>query len=92
MSHLRVEDALKDEPEPPLTSREQNADRAFLGAVFGLLFWPLELYVFWLLLKVYTSDEELHPLKRRKALFAALINLPLMVMFCLILGRLLTPP
>src|SRR5262245_60532836 len=67
-----------EESEPVLTSREQNADRAFRGAVLGLLFLPLQLYVFWLLLKVFISDEHLDPGKRRNAIVAAIINLPLM--------------
>src|SRR5437868_2168085 len=40
-----------DEPEPVLTRREQDADRAFRGVLLGILFFPLQIYVFWLLLK-----------------------------------------
>jgi hypothetical protein len=68
-----------------LTKREQDADRALRGAVIGLLFLPLQLYVFWLLLRVFVSDEELGAGKRRKAVVAALINLPIMFSFCLLL-------
>ena len=57
-----------DEPEPVPTSREQNAERAFRGAVFGLLVLPLQLYVFWLLLKVFVSDARLGPAQRHRAL------------------------
>lgn len=67
------------EPESVLTEREQNADRALRGAVFGLLLLPLQLYVFWLLLKVFFSEERLGPDQRWRAVIAALMNLPLMV-------------
>ncbi|MGZ3383236.1 MAG: putative signal transducing protein, partial [Isosphaeraceae bacterium] len=55
-----------DERELALTRREQNADRALRGAVLGLLLLPLQLYAFWLLLKVFVSDERLSPDKRRR--------------------------
>ncbi len=76
-----------DEPEPVLTNREQAARRAFRGAVLGLLLPPLQLYVFWLLLKVCFSHEPLAADKRRQAIVAAAINLPLMLGFCLLLIR-----
>ena len=55
-----------DEPEVALTSREQNADLLPTGTVLGLLLLPLQLYAFWLLLKVFVSDERLSPDKRRR--------------------------
>ncbi len=78
-------DADVDEAEPETTTRERDAERALRGAIFGLLFLPLQLYVFWLLLKVFVSDEPLRAAKRRRALIAALINLPIVVVFCLVL-------
>lgn len=74
------------EPEP--TVREQNADRAFRGAAMGLLFLPLQLYVFWLLLKVFVSEESLSRHSRNRALVAAAVNFPLIVLFCLFLRSL----
>jgi hypothetical protein len=79
-----------DESGPGLTSREENADRAFRGAVLGLLFLPLQLYVFWLLLKVYVSNEELRPDGRRRAFVAAFINLPVMAALCILVRIMLT--
>ena len=80
-----------DEPELALTSREQNADRALRGAVLGLLLPPLQLYVFWLLLKVFVSDDErLRSDKLRRAGTAAIINLPWMFGFCLWLKAMLS--
>jgi putative signal transducing protein len=72
------------------SSREQNADRAVRGAVFGLLILPLQLYVFWLLLKVLVSDEPLGPKTHRRAIIAAVINLPIMLGFCLFFGALIS--
>jgi hypothetical protein len=68
-------DELDEEP-PPLTNREQDADRALRGAIGGLLFWPLQLYVSWLILKVVLSEERLAPIHRRNGILAAMINLP----------------
>ncbi len=54
----------EDEKEV-LSEREKNADRLVQAAIFGLVFWPLEIYACWLLLKVYVSSEKLEgrPLK-----------------------------
>jgi len=76
----------EDEPEP--TVREQNADRAFRGAAMGLLFLPLQLYVFWLLLRVFVSEESLSRHSRNRAFAAAAINFPLIVLFCFFLRSL----
>jgi hypothetical protein len=46
--------------------------------------------VFWLLLKVYVSNEELRPDRRRTAFLAALINLPVMAALC-ILTKIMLP-
>jgi hypothetical protein len=73
------------EAEPLQTVREQNADRAFRGAVIGLFFLPLQLYVFWLLLKVFVSEESLSRRCRNRAFIAAAINLPLMLLLCFLL-------
>ncbi len=73
------------EAEPLQTIREQNADRAFRGAVIGVLFMPLQLYVFWLLLKVFVSEESLSRRSRTRAFVAAAINLPLMLLLCFLL-------
>jgi hypothetical protein len=73
------DDDQETEDEWELTVRDESAERAFRGAVFGLLFFPIQFYVFWLLLKVFVSDEPLSPRSRRRALVAAAINLPLIV-------------
>jgi hypothetical protein len=78
-----------DNPEPPLNSREENADRAFRGAILGLLLLPLHFYVFWLLAKVYFSNERLQPLYRQRALIAAAINAPIMLLMLMFLRSML---
>jgi hypothetical protein len=61
--------------KPPPTSREQRVDRALRIAVVGLLlFPPLEVYVLWLLIKVFLSDERLSARRRRSGLVALAIS------------------
>jgi hypothetical protein len=74
-----------DKPAPPLNSREEDADRAFRGAVLGLLLLPLHFYVAWLLAKVYFSNERLQPLYRQRALIAVAINAPIMLFMLMLL-------
>lgn len=66
------------------TVREQNAARALRGAVLGLIFWPLQAYVFYLLFRVYLSDEELGKVYRRRAWVAAAINLPFVLISAMV--------
>jgi hypothetical protein len=76
------DDDSENETDEPLSLREQNADRAFRGAVIGVLFIPLQIYAFWLLMKVLVSHEALSSQSRTRAIIAAAINLPLMVFLC----------
>jgi hypothetical protein len=78
--------ATPDEPEPHLNERQQLADRALRGAILGLAFWPLQLWVFGLLWRVYLSDEPLGAKARRSALVAAAITVPVVFAFLLV-GR-----
>jgi hypothetical protein len=68
-----------DADEAPPTLREQTADRAWRGAIICVFAFPCELYIFWLLLKVFLSDERLDAPHRRRAIYAAIINLPLVI-------------
>jgi hypothetical protein len=69
----------QDEPdleeEPPRSSREQLASYAFRGALLGILLPPLELYVLYLLFKVFVSQERLGARYRNFAVVAAIIML-----------------
>ena len=80
----------EDEPEPSLTDREKDAERACRGAFVGLLFIPLQVYVFYLLLKVFVSQERLGGRANRRALLAAAINLPVMTGICCFLRAMLS--
>jgi len=84
------EAAIPDEREPELNERQQLADRALRGTIIGLGFWPVQLWVFGLLLRVYLSDEPLGAKARRSALIAAAINVPVVfgfLLFCAMMRR-----
>jgi hypothetical protein len=81
-AHAETSDA-----DPALTARELDAVRALRGAVVGLLVPPLQFYVFWLLFKVFVSEERLTADKRRLALMAAVINIPAVLFLGFILRR-----
>jgi hypothetical protein len=80
-----LEDDGSDEPEREPTGREKDAKRAFLGAVFGLLFFPLQFYVSYLLLRVLFSTEALGGRSRGRARVAAAINVPFMLLLGVVL-------
>jgi hypothetical protein len=55
--------------------------------VIGVLFMPLQLYVFWLLLKVFVSEEQLSRRSRNRAFVAVAISLPMTILLCLLLRK-----
>ena len=57
-----------------LNEREQRAKRALKGALLGILFFPLQIWVAWLVWKVYLSDLPLNSECRRAAWWAFVIN------------------
>jgi hypothetical protein len=71
---LAPEDGHEDEPELEPTGRESDAERAFRGAVYGLLFAPLQFYASFLLMVILCSSEALTGRARRRAYVAAVIN------------------
>lgn len=73
-----TDEAPDDEDSPPLTGREGMAVRALRAALLGVLLWPLHVYVSWLLLRVYLSDEALGDGPRWRAWVALLLNVPIM--------------
>lgn len=76
-----MEDVADDDDEAdldedlPLTARERDGSRAFRGALLGILFAPIELYVLYLVYKVFVSHERLRPRYRNMASAAAAIML-----------------
>ncbi|MBI1322069.1 hypothetical protein GC170_02620 [bacterium] len=69
-----------DDLEDPPNRAEANADRAFKGAAFGLIFIPLQFYVTLLLARVYFGGENLRPRYRRRAILAAVVNMTFLVL------------
>jgi hypothetical protein len=76
------DDGDPDEPESTPTDRETRAERAFRVAILGLLFLPIQLYAFYLLLRVFISNDSLNERERRKAIIAAAINFSPMLYLC----------
>jgi len=56
----------------------QLADRIYRSAVFGLLFWPLQVYVLWLLLQLAGTEGAVSPNRRWKIWVAVMFNLPIL--------------
>ncbi len=78
-NNLETDQELLDD-EPAATERERNADRAARGAVLGILFLPLQLYVLYLLLfRVFTSQEDLDVRHKHKTVAASVINFVVLV-------------
>jgi hypothetical protein len=72
-----------------LTVREENADRAFRGAILGLLFIPIEFYAVWLVLNVLSSEERMSNRSRNRTVWAAVISLPLVLLMLFVLASLI---
>lgn len=70
----------EDDLDEPPNRAEANAERAFKGAAFGLIFIPLQFYVTLLLADVLFGGEKLRPRYRRRALIAAFVNLTFLVL------------
>lgn len=64
----------EDDMETPPNRAEANAERAFKGAAFGLIFIPLQFYVTLLLADVFFGGEPLRARYRRRAIVAAAVN------------------
>ena len=74
----------QEQDEEPLTTRESMSDRALRGALIGLIFIPIQAYVFVLLIRIFLSNERLEAHHRQRAIWAAVINIPYMVIFLLL--------
>lgn len=78
------QEADQEPDEEPLTTRESMSARALRGALIGLIFIPIQAYVFVLLIRIFLSSERLEAHHRQRALWAAVINMPYMVIFLLL--------
>jgi hypothetical protein len=81
-----------EDEEEVLSDREKTANKAARAAVLGLLFWPLEVYALWLLLKVYSSPQRLTGRPRTKVKLATWITIPVTVFLCLAVVMLIAGP
>lgn len=63
--------------------RDEIAERAFRSAALSWFFPPFHLYTFWLLVKVIASDERMSRRSRNRAIYAALIILPIVLAIAL---------
>lgn len=70
-----VENEGDPEEEPPPTTRERDSLRALRSALLGILFPPVEIYVLYLVYRVFVSEERLGARYRNMALAAAIIML-----------------
>jgi hypothetical protein len=72
----------EDEEEPP-NEAEATAERAAKGAVLGIMLWPIQFYVAYLLLKVAGSPRPLRPEYRNRAILAAILCIPFVLVMML---------
>ena len=56
----------------------QLADKVFRAAVFGLILWPLQLYVLYLLACIFAEEGRISRGRRWKVWAAVVLNVPLM--------------
>lgn len=78
-----------EDSEKPLTPAEEDADRVYRAAIFGIAFLPLQFYVSWLLLRIFFSNESLRPKQLSRVLLASAINLPFVLIAIVLLKGLL---
>ena len=76
---------LSEDDEEPLSTRDSLAARACRGAMLGLLFFPIQVYVFTLLIRVFLSNERLGARHRQLVLWAAVINIPYVLILALLI-------
>ncbi|KKL83136.1 hypothetical protein LCGC14_1977750, partial [marine sediment metagenome] len=72
------------EDDEPGFRMDEVVRRALRCALFGLLFWPLQLYSLWLLVRLALHGAPLGSANRRRVLIAFLLDLPPMV-FCVVM-------
>ena len=92
IASINVEEGFTDvseieeyESEEPLSANDKVVNRALRAALFGLIFLPLHLYSLWLLGGLLFSSQRLSYNGRWKAFLAAALDLPMLLIFGLIL-------
>lgn len=89
--HLNREVQRSETQSKAKNEREEDALRAFRGALLGLLFLPVQFYVFYLILfKVFGSDLPLSPNRKYQLIVAVLINIPSVIVMLLFVRSLIS--
>ncbi|QDU51297.1 putative signal transducing protein [Gimesia panareensis] len=83
-------DAAEDTAEESAPERDldQEVNRAFKAAVLGIIFFPIQVYSFFLLLDILFSGHSLTPVQQKKVKISLLLNT--FILFCayILLSRL----
>ncbi|QDT28438.1 hypothetical protein Enr10x_37800 [Gimesia panareensis] len=83
-------DAAQDTAEESAPERDldQEVNRAFKAAVLGIIFFPIQVYSFFLLLDILFSGHSLTPVQQKKVKIGLLLNT--FILFCayILLSRL----
>jgi hypothetical protein len=77
----------EEDEEPPLSTADELAGRAFRAALLGLIFCPLQLYSMWLLASLVIWRESPSPKMRVLAIVAAILDLWLVVVCYMLFWR-----
>lgn len=82
-------DAAEDtaEESPAARDLDQAIDRAFKAAVLGVLFLPIQIYSFFLLLEILFSGHTLTPAQQKKVKIGFLLNTFLLVFVIVLIAR-----
>ena len=58
----------------------KHADKLLFSAVFGLVFWPLQLYAIYLMLAILGTEGKVSPNRRWKVWASIALNMPIMAL------------
>lgn len=79
------EDPVEAEHESDLNTREELASRAFRAAVVGLIVFPLQIYVAWLLVNVLFETQPMRSKYIKQAWIATILCAPFVALLILFL-------
>jgi len=69
----------------------QATDRLYRTAVFGLVFWPLQVYTLYLLAEIWSMDATISPDRRWKVWASIALNIPIVAAAAILLTWLIAP-
>ena len=67
------------------SDRERLAEASWKGSLISILFLPLQLYVFWMLLRIMSSEAMLRPRFEKLAWWAAAVNIPALFVLAIVM-------